>query len=427
MTLAFVVDVDGVLTTGQFLYSPAGKAYKVFGPHDADGLKLLAGKLDVRFITADKRGFPITQKRLADMGYDVHVVPERERYAYIRDTFGFARTIYMGDGIYDAPILRDSLLGIAPANARVEARTAAHIVTPSRAGEGAVCDACLVILQRFFPDQGDRAGSFLDVARSAAIEAGAILRRRFDGPLTVVRKTDGTYVTEADHEAETAIRSIICASFPDHAIIGEEQGSSGQASVNWYVDPLDGTRNFSNGISACCISIGIESAGRFHAGLIYNFLSHEMFWAEEGAGAYGKGERIHVNTEPHAQGVLGICASFRGQLRQLKPILTQRLAGFCSSIRMTGSNALQLADVARGQYIAHVADAVDAYDFAAGVVLVREAGGHVSDAFGEDPTRHSTVVVASNNRETHDAIITVTRDVYARFAGAGASQEHSHE
>jgi 3-deoxy-D-manno-octulosonate 8-phosphate phosphatase (KDO 8-P phosphatase) len=149
-TLA-IFDVDGVLTTGQFLYSADGKAYKVFGPHDNDGIKLLGKLMRVIFLTADERGFPISKKRIVDdMSQELILVSEADRLAFIEENFGLENVIYMGDGYHDAAILGQCCYGIAPRNARVEAKNAADYVTPSAAGEGAVLDACLHILDRFF-------------------------------------------------------------------------------------------------------------------------------------------------------------------------------------------------------------------------------------------------------------------------------------
>ena len=146
--LNFVLDVDGVMTTGQFIYSRDGKLYKIFGPHDNDGLKMLKDKLNIFFITADKRGYPITEKRIVDdMGQKLTFVTEKDRLGYFKKNFKMNRLIYMGDGYHDAPILKDCLFGIAPNNARKEAKEAADYVTPSNAGEGAVLDACLYLLK----------------------------------------------------------------------------------------------------------------------------------------------------------------------------------------------------------------------------------------------------------------------------------------
>ncbi|MFH0712194.1 MAG: HAD hydrolase family protein [archaeon] len=150
MKMNFVLDIDGVMTTGQFLYSKDGKEYKIFGAHDADGLKLIKDKVNIFFITADKTGFPISKKRIDDMGYPIELVAEQERYSYIKEKFGFENTIFMGDGIFDAPIIKACKIGIAPANARIEAKRAADFVTVPKSGEGAVCDACIRINKFFF-------------------------------------------------------------------------------------------------------------------------------------------------------------------------------------------------------------------------------------------------------------------------------------
>ncbi|MFH1612742.1 MAG: HAD hydrolase family protein [bacterium] len=145
-----VIDVDGVMTTGQFLYSAKGKEYKIFGPHDADGLKLIKDKVNIFFISADKRGFSISKKRIADMKFKIIHSWEEDRYDFFKKTFDFGNSIYIGDGIFDAPIIRDCLFGIAPANARIEAKKWADYITPSNSAEGAVCDACIKINKVFF-------------------------------------------------------------------------------------------------------------------------------------------------------------------------------------------------------------------------------------------------------------------------------------
>ena len=151
MGMVFLLDVDGVMTTGQFLYSKDGKEYKIFGPHDSDGLKLLRDKLSIKFITADERGFPISKKRIVDdMGFELKLVSEQDRFEYIKVNYKFQKLIYMGDGYYDAEILKASMFGIAPKNARKEAKAASDYVTESNSGEGAVLDACLKIIEKYF-------------------------------------------------------------------------------------------------------------------------------------------------------------------------------------------------------------------------------------------------------------------------------------
>ena len=146
-----IFDVDGVMTTGQFIYSVNGKMYKIFGPHDGDGLKMLSKHINIKFLTADRRGYPITKRRIVhDMEMQLDLVTEDERYGYIESRYGFKNTAYMGDGIFDSKILAACEFSIAPANARKEARQAAKFVTESASAEGAVLDACLEIIKRYF-------------------------------------------------------------------------------------------------------------------------------------------------------------------------------------------------------------------------------------------------------------------------------------
>lgn len=146
----FILDVDGVLSNGQFLYSEEGKIYKTFGPHDSDGLKMINELLDIRFISADKRGFEISKKRVTDMGFEIDLVSASDRYRYIKEKYNLKTVIYMGDGYFDVNILKDSFFGIAPAGSRKEAMRAADFVTESMAASGAIMDACIEIKTRFF-------------------------------------------------------------------------------------------------------------------------------------------------------------------------------------------------------------------------------------------------------------------------------------
>jgi len=147
----FILDVDGVMTTGQFLYSGRGKEFKVFGPHDNDGIKMIVKKIKVVFLTADRNGYPISKKRIVDdMKQELILVNESDRLEFIKNNYGLSNVIYMGDGYHDANILKQCSYGIAPQNARIEAKNAANYVTPSKSGEGAVLDACLHIIEKYF-------------------------------------------------------------------------------------------------------------------------------------------------------------------------------------------------------------------------------------------------------------------------------------
>lgn len=146
-----IFDVDGVLTNGQFFYTFEGKVMKIFGPDDNDGLSLLGGNLEIRFITGDKKGFEISKKRIVeDMGYPLDVVSTIRRLEWIEEKYSLDEVIYMGDGIFDHYVMRQVGYAIAPANADRLARMHADYVTERSGGDRAVAEACLHILERFF-------------------------------------------------------------------------------------------------------------------------------------------------------------------------------------------------------------------------------------------------------------------------------------
>jgi 3-deoxy-D-manno-octulosonate 8-phosphate phosphatase (KDO 8-P phosphatase) len=146
-----ILDVDGVLTTGQFLYTEDGKFAKIFGPHDSDGLKMIRPYLRLQAISADKRGFPITQKRVeTDMGIPLALVSEEERLEWLQRNFDLSESVFIGDGIFDSHIFPYVAYSIAPQNAFFLAKQKAHFVTEAKSGEGAVAEACLHILEKFF-------------------------------------------------------------------------------------------------------------------------------------------------------------------------------------------------------------------------------------------------------------------------------------
>lgn len=145
-----VIDIDGVLTTGQMFYTSEGKVMKVFGPDDSDGLSLLKDKLNIHMISGDKRGFSITKKRIDDMKLPIDLVSTFERVSWIKKRYKLSETIYMGDGIFDALVFDKVVYSIAPANAFYKTKKKADFVTTSRGGEGAVAEACIHIMKKFF-------------------------------------------------------------------------------------------------------------------------------------------------------------------------------------------------------------------------------------------------------------------------------------
>lgn len=147
----FIIDVDGVLTDGQFYYTVNGKVSKVFGPNDADALNLLKKDLHIHMVSGDKRGFPITRKRIVeDMRFPLDLVSTFERVDWIKEKFKLGQTIYMGDGIFDSIVFEAVAYSIAPANAFYTTKEKADFVTQSRGGDSAVAEACLHIMEKFF-------------------------------------------------------------------------------------------------------------------------------------------------------------------------------------------------------------------------------------------------------------------------------------
>ena len=146
-----ILDVDGVMTTGQFFYTAEGKAMKIFGPDDNDGLSLLKQHLEIIFITGDKKGFAITKKRIVDdMGFPLNIVSTIRRVEWIKEQCPLEQVIYMGDGIFDHYVMREVGYAIAPANADKLAKQHAHYVTERSGGDRAVAEACLHIMDKFF-------------------------------------------------------------------------------------------------------------------------------------------------------------------------------------------------------------------------------------------------------------------------------------
>ena len=143
-----ISDVDGVLTDGGFYYSEQGKILKKFGPHDSDGFKILKSKgIESIAITADKRGFEISKKRLSDMDIPCFLVPAEIRYQWISEKFNITDTIFVGDGYFDIECIEKVALGIAPQNAPHIVKQAADFVTESHGGNGVILEIALELMK----------------------------------------------------------------------------------------------------------------------------------------------------------------------------------------------------------------------------------------------------------------------------------------
>ena len=147
----FLIDVDGVMTTGQFAYTANGKTMKIFGPDDNDALSLLKNLIEIRFVTGDKNGLEITKRRIVDdMNFPLDVVSVVNRIDWISERYNPEEVIYMGDGIFDHFVFQKIGYSIAPANANSLAKKYANFVTTRNGGDRSVAEACLHILEKFF-------------------------------------------------------------------------------------------------------------------------------------------------------------------------------------------------------------------------------------------------------------------------------------
>ena len=142
----FIFDVDGVLTDGRFTYTENGKYSKIFGSHDSDALKLLSKLSQIIFITADKRGLGITERRLQDIGFSVTIVEPDDRVEFIRKIQIENRVVYVADSFTDCRALKAANLSFTPANAHVLAKNSSSYVLKSNGGSGAVAEVCLLYL-----------------------------------------------------------------------------------------------------------------------------------------------------------------------------------------------------------------------------------------------------------------------------------------
>jgi myo-inositol-1(or 4)-monophosphatase len=249
-------------------------------------------------------------------------------------------------------------------------------------------------------------GRALEVAVAAARAGAAALGRAAASDLGVAYK-DGraNLVTVADLESQQAITNVIRDAFPWHVIVGEEgsgdpgAGQSADVADVWYVDPLDGTTNFAHGLPFYCVSVALRSAGQTVAGAVYDVPHDEMFAAALGGGASVNGEPLRVSGVDRLDRALVIAQAQtvdRAQIRAYAD-LVERLMNVAGGLRSLGSPALALCAIAAGRLEAYCEHAMDAWDIAAGQLIVEEAGGTLTRF---DGTPHRTAdradVVASN-------------------------------
>jgi len=250
-----------------------------------------------------------------------------------------------------------------------------------------------------------------------AREAGALLMQYFDQHIKIEYKGEADLVTIADRKSETLIRDRIRAQWPTHDILGEEEGLRDTGSeYRWYVDPLDGTTNFAHGFPVFCVSMALQHKDHMIAGLCFDPTRNELFAAERGKGAYLNEEPIHVSKTASLSESL-VATGFPSHKRHKNPNIhfyhqiTLRTHG----VRRAGSAALDLCYVACGRLDGFWEFNLNPWDTAAGVLIVEEAGGQVSDFHGGPFQLNSRETLATNGL-IHQAL---EHEFLEIFAGRG--------
>jgi myo-inositol-1(or 4)-monophosphatase len=267
---------------------------------------------------------------------------------------------------------------------------------------------------------------FVPAVSAIAREAGGLLMEYFRRRVKIEYKGEADLVTEADRSSEALIIRRVREQFPTHAVLGEESGSvaarsASSAGYRWFVDPLDGTTNFAHGFPVFCVSLGIErrnAQGKAErvAGVVYDPTRDELFSAELGRGAFLNGVKVNVSATANLKDSL-VATGFPSQKRHKSPNIYfyHQLTLKTHGVRRAGSAALDLCCVACGRYEGFWEFNLNPWDTAAGVLIVQEAGGTVTDFAGGEFDISSRQVLATNGL-IHSSMVQEFAEI---FAGRG--------
>ncbi len=239
----------------------------------------------------------------------------------------------------------------------------------------------------------------LGIAVAAAKEAGKIQLKHYNSGLKISIKGSNPrdMVTNADKEADALIRRLLQESFPDHAIVTEEDEPQKGNEFTWYVDPIDGTSNYIRGANYFCVSIGLARGSELLLGVVYNPLTSETYTAQKGNGSFLNGKRINV-AKTGELGSAVVCCDFGydNERRKIMLRLMEQIILEVKSIRFKGSGALAMCELAQGAVDAYVYPKSSPWDYAAASLIIREAGGKVTDFEGKEWQLDSANVVVTN-------------------------------
>ncbi len=250
--------------------------------------------------------------------------------------------------------------------------------------------------------------NFLAVATDIAREAGALLSSLFDRPHQISYKRPMDLVTEADRRSDALITARLRRQFPGHDIVAEEGGGhQNNSEYCWYVDPLDGTTNFAHRFPVFCVSLGLAFRNEVIAGVIFDPIRSELYTAERGSGAFVNGKRLAVSEIADlSDGLVATGFPPFAPDHELNLQYYFRFTQLCHGVRRAGSAALDLCSVAAGRFEGFWELKLNPWDKAAGVLMVTEAGGQVSDLSGGSFKLLENEVFASNGR-VHEQMIHV--------------------
>ena len=251
---------------------------------------------------------------------------------------------------------------------------------------------------------------YLDFAIDLARAAGEVLRHYIAGEKQVELKGRANLVTVADKESEALIIRRIRERYPDHAILAEESGAVGTGRLKWIVDPLDGTTNFAHQYPFFCVSIGLEQAGEIVCGVVYDPWRDELFSAARGAGSFLNGRRLQVSgIDRLGDGLL--TTGFPYRVREKIVLAMDQFEAFIlasQGVRRGGSAALDMCYTAVGRCDGFWELDLHPWDTAAGLVILEEADGRVTDFKGNPYSVYTKEILASNGK-IHDEMVAVLR------------------
>jgi myo-inositol-1(or 4)-monophosphatase len=245
----------------------------------------------------------------------------------------------------------------------------------------------------------------------AAAQAGAkVLMRYYGKNFNVEYKGETDPVSQADKEAQKAIIKVIKNIFPGHGILAEEDGVNDiKNDFCWIIDPLDGTVNFVHGVPVFCVSVGLKRGKEIISGVIYSPVMKEIFAAEKGSGAYLNGKKIHVSKLKDPLRSLAV-TGFPYYAREKSARVIENFTNIMKrtqGMRRLGSAALDLAYVACGRFEFFWEEGLKPWDIAAGALIVKEAGGTVSDYTGAKDFIYKDTLLASNNKTMHKKVLEI--------------------